>query len=50
MDETSDEKIYHAVMEAQHGNLMTNDDTAEDDLVDPPSSHTGYHKVCRGYG
>ena len=36
MDETSNEEIHHAVMEAQHGNLMTNDDTAEDDLVDPP--------------
>ena len=37
MDEMSDEEIYCVVMEAQHVNLMTNDDTAEDDLVlDPP--------------
>ncbi|KAI6121643.1 hypothetical protein F5141DRAFT_1211295 [Pisolithus sp. B1] len=26
MDATSDEEIYHAVMETQHSNLLTNDD------------------------
>ncbi|KAG6330323.1 hypothetical protein ID866_8765 [Astraeus odoratus] len=31
MIEASDEEIYHAVMEVQHGN-----GEAEDDLVDPP--------------
>jgi len=36
MDETSDEEIYHVVMEAQHGNLMTNDDSIEDGPVNPP--------------
>ncbi|KAL4065514.1 hypothetical protein V8B97DRAFT_1875375, partial [Scleroderma yunnanense] len=35
-NEMLEEEIYHAVMEAQHGNLLTNDDAAEDDLVDPP--------------
>ena len=39
MDETSDEETYCVVMEAQHGNLMTNDDTAEGNLVDPPPIH-----------
>jgi len=36
MDETSDEEIYCAVMEAQHGNSMTNDDSIEDGPVNPP--------------
>ena len=37
IDATLDEEIYSAVMEAQHGNLMTNDDSdAEDGPVDPP--------------
>ena len=47
MDETSDEKIYRVVMEAQHGNLMTNDDTAEDDLVldPPPTCHEALQAI-----
>jgi len=36
MDETSDKEIYCVVMEAQHGNSMTNDDSIEDGPVNPP--------------
>ena len=36
VSEMSDDEIYCAVVEAQHHDLMTNDDSIEDDPVDPP--------------